>query len=78
MWQNPTNREELDSGKILCNFDLKMDTILDENKPIETESKKVGSVGGVGVRVRLKSCDLQCFYPSQKNLREVASSYPKK
>ena len=47
MWQNPTNCEELDSGKILRNFDLKKDSLLAEKKcAFETESKKVGSVGG--------------------------------
>ena len=36
MWQNPTNREELDSGKILWNFDLKKDSLLVEKKDCPT------------------------------------------
>ena len=45
MWQNPTNREELDSGKILWNFEFKKDSLLAEKKcAFETESQ--GGQGG--------------------------------
>ena len=72
MWQNPTNCEELNSRKILWNFDLRMDSLLyEKNCVFETKSKKVASVGGVGRRVRVQGGLGGRSPPSIEELRSV-------